>query len=134
MRKKLKFTPQKSFTPYPEDILPLGFRYPERYLQHATTINYPRHLVWGFSDSTLESGRLSWDLRHHWRDNGWIWLQEIDPIPFAKNGDWAAFFDGSDRSGDPKVVVVDLGNKEQGYELKNFGAWLEIALKDSGLK
>lgn len=24
--------PQKSFTPYPQDILPEGFRYPENYL------------------------------------------------------------------------------------------------------
>lgn len=132
MRKKLKFTPQKSFQPYPEDILPQGFRYPERYLQHAKAIDYPRHLMWGFYDSSSDGS--SWDLRYHWPEKGWVWLQGIDPIPFAQNGDWAAFFDGSDHSGDPKIVVVDLGNKEQGYELANFAAWLEVALKDSGIE
>ena len=36
-------------------------------------------------------------------------------IPFG-----AGFLDGNDRNGDPKGVVVDLGNEGRGLEFPNF--------------
>lgn len=133
MSSKYEFKSQVSFTPFSEDILPRGFRYPESYLAHAAAMDYPRHFLWWFNDSS--SGRdLDWDFRLHWRSEGWSALADIDPIPFARNGDFAAYFDGNDHSGDPKVVVVDLGNKVYGREYANFDAWLDQAFRDSGMK
>lgn len=130
---KYEKKPQTSFTPFSEDVLPAGFRYPGGYLSHAKAMSYPEYFLWWFTN-VEEHGQRAWDNRHLWQFEGWLYLDEIDPIPFARNGDWAAYFDGNDHSGDPKVVVVDLGNKRNSYKLANFDAWLDQALKDSGLK
>ena len=126
-------TPQTSFTPYPKSILPEGFKYPRGYLAHAVKMEYSKYFQWWFVDYQ-EHGPRAWDNRHYWQSEGWLYLDEIDPIPFARNGDWAAYFDGNDHTGDPRIVVVDLGNKLNSYKLHNFEAWLEKALTDSGLK
>lgn len=114
-------------------MLPDGFRYPQAYLDHAKSYEYPRYFLWSFTDHE-KRGPIAWDNRLHWAANGWNALADIDPIPFARNGDFAAYFDGNDHSGDPKVVVVDLGNKVYGREYANFDAWLEQAFKDSKMK
>lgn len=121
-------------TPYSDDILPLGFTYPAAYLRFHDELEIPQGLVWDFPDDRYDHARGEWNFRQHWKSNGWLYLNEIDPIPFARNGDWAAFFDGNDHSGDPKVVVVDLGNKMNSYKLPNFDAWFKRALWDSGLE
>lgn len=125
--------PQKFFTPFPKELLPEGFRYPERYISHSQSMDYPKYFLWWFSDNK-EKIDSDWTFRHHWQSEGWLYLDEIDPIPFARNGDWAAYFDGNDHSGDPRVVVADLGNKKNSYKLSNFDVWLDQALKDSGLE
>lgn len=114
-------------------LLPHEFSYPTGYLSHAESMDYPASFLWWFEDNSEELDPC-WELRSHWGSEGWLYLDEIDPIPFARNGDWAAFFDGNDHSGDPKVIVADLGNKRNSYKLKNFDAWLEEALIGSGLK
>ena len=125
---------REQFTPYSNERLPNGFRYPERYLRFAHGIGIPAGLIWGFPNDQYGHAANAWRMRLHWKSEGWKYLTDIDPIPFARNGDWAAFFDGNDHSGDPRVVVADLGNKSNSYRLANFDAWLDRALKDSGLK
>ncbi|WP_430511449.1 hypothetical protein [Pannonibacter phragmitetus] len=129
---KYEYQPQRAFTPFPSDHLPEGFVYPAHYLEHAKSLSYPMNFIWWFNDCS-NGIDPDWDLRLHWQSEGWRYMDEIDPIPFARNGDWAAFFDGNDRNGDPKVVVVDLGNKMNSYKLSNFDVWLHRALQDSGL-
>ena len=114
--------------------MPAGFRYAESYLRFGHEVACPDMLIWWFPNEEFGHATRAWSNRHHWQSKGWLYLDDIDPIPFARNGDWAAYFDGNDRSGDPRVVVVDLGNKENSYKLENFDAWLTQALKDSGLK
>ena len=120
--------------PYAQNLLPDGFRYPESYLQLSHSTDIPNGLMWDFPGPEYDHAVSEWNFRNHWKAEGWLYLEGIDPIPFARNGDWAAFFDGGDRSGDPEVVVIDLGNKINSYRLKNFNAWFDRALQDSGLK
>lgn len=124
----------KHVTPYLSEILPEGFIYPNSYLCFVDELEVPERLIWGFPDERYGQAARAWEVRLHWQSEGWLYLDEIDPIPFARNGDWAAFFDGNDHSGDPRVVVVDLGNKKNSYKLPNFDAWYDQALRDSGLK
>lgn len=124
---------KRTFQPYPNDMLPNGFQYPQGYLNHAKLTDYPNCFLWWFIDQD-EKGKRSWNLRNYRKSEGWKYLDDIDPIPFARNGDWAAYFDGNDHTGDPKIVVVDLGNKQNSYRLANFDAWLSHALKQSGLE
>lgn len=121
---------------YPGEVLPDGFSYPENYLQlrNRVEVDVLDFLIWDFPNDDYGHATLSWRLRHHGQSEGWLYLDEIDPIPFARNGDWEAYFDGNDHSGDPKVVVADLGNKKNSYKLSNFDEWLDQALKDSGLE
>lgn len=121
-------------TPYPAEILPDGFIYPDSYLKFVDDLAVPDRLIWGFPGEKYGQSARAWEVRLHWQSEGWLYLDEIDPVPFARNGDWAAFFDGNDHSGDPRVVVVDLGNKKNSYKLPNFDAWYDRALRDSGLK
>lgn len=120
--------------PYSVEILPEGFIYPASYLNFVAQLEVPDRLIWWFPNNEIGQSARAWEVRLHWQSEGWLYLDEIDPIPFARNGDWAAFFDGSDHSGDPRVVVVDLGNKKNSYQLPNFDAWFDQALRESGLK
>ncbi len=122
---------QDKFTPYPENILPSGFIYPQKYLQLAKDLNIPDKFIWWFEDSNTKSGQLAWALRNRYGE--WKGVTHQNLVPFAQFNDDAALFDGNDSSGDPKVIIVDLGNKERSYELKNFNEWLHKAYKDAGI-
>lgn len=50
-------------------------------------------------------------------------------IPFARLFDWAAYFDGDDITGNPKVYVFDLGDMPHHVCFKDFSEWLENASK-----
>ena len=52
-----------------------------------------------------------------------------DLIAFARDGDWAACFKLTDYSGNPRVYVHDLGNKDNKYECKDFDEWLAEEIK-----
>ncbi|MGP5311211.1 hypothetical protein [Psychrobacter faecalis] len=51
-------------------------------------------------------------------------------MPLAKNGDWAAYFDEDDHSGDPKIIVVDLSDLPFHMICENFNEWLAKAEQD----
>jgi len=111
-----------SFKPYSDDILPDGFEYPGLYLGFSKGVNAPEKLIWDFDDAESEAGLLGWNIRGRWGDN---------LIPFACERDWQAFFDGNDTTGDPGVIVIDLGNTENTYYRENFAAWYRDALEDT---
>lgn len=114
---------QTRFVPFPSSLLPQGFRYPEAYLTLSRGFIAPRYFRWWFISADAEASALDWDYRLHWQSQGWRHLDQIDPIPFARDGDWSAYFDGNDRSGDPHIVVSDLGNRANGYTMPDFDSW-----------
>lgn len=119
---------------YSPEILPFGFSYPDGFIKISEYYNLPDGFIWWFPTDEFDHAAGEWEMRHYYKKKGWMLLDNIDPIPFARNGDWAAFFDGKDHSGDPKVVVVDYGNRKNSYTVANFNAWLDRAMIDSGLK
>ena len=126
------FSAQRSFEPYPEDILPEGFQYPKGYLAHSREMLYPVQFPWWFDDSSKEAGASSWRMRSHWKIHR-LSSEDIDPIPFARNGELAAFFDGKDHSGDPPVFVVHLPTSACVSRYDCFEAWLDAGKKESGI-
>ena len=59
---------QKSFKPYPIEILPDGFIYPARYLQLANctnTVQSDEYFQWWFEDSDSEGAKLAYLLRNN---------------------------------------------------------------------
>lgn len=117
--------PQREFTPYDRDVLPQHFSYPARYEALARGVDFPSVCHWWFTNGPSNAGQLAWSLRTHWQEEGYGGLSEIDPIPFARNGDYAAFFDGATTGGDTPVFVVDLGNKAHDRRYPDFDAWLK---------
>jgi len=117
---------QKSFKPYPIEILPDGFIYPARYLQLANctkTVKSDEYFQWWFLDSKTEGSKLSYSLRNNK-------IKDFNLVPFAQNSEWMAYFDGDDCSGDPKVMVVDITDLPFHMVFKNFNEWLAKAEQD----
>ncbi len=110
------------FTPIPDDILPEGFRYPEYYLKLSNGLNIPEKMIWEFDSADYEASQIAWGTRNDYGEN---------LVPFAQERDWAAYFDGNDTSGDPGVIVINLGNTENTYYRENFAAWYQDALEDT---
>ena len=111
---------QKIFKPYPTELLPDGFVYPACYLQLAKctkTVHSDEYFQWWFEDAFNEGSKLSYRLRN---DH----IEELNLVPFAQNGDWLANFDGDDKSGDPKVIVIDLSDLPFHMICANFDDWL----------
>lgn len=109
------------------DNLPEGFIYPNTYSNLVLTKDIriePWHFY--YSEKTL---------KFHY--NG---LKERYPdrtlVPFARRGDNddVACFDGTDISGDPRVIIIhdwaSPGWENRG-EFKNFLEWLECAKQES---
>lgn len=112
---------QNQFRPYSDIELPSGFKYPKSYLNlsmNLNDINNIPYFSWWFSDTEEP---LSEHMNIYFNLTG---RQNL--IEFARDGDWAACFDAMDHSGNPKVLVYDLGNKENFYEKNNFEEWLEF--------
>lgn len=117
---------QKSFEPYPIEMLPDGFIYPTRYQQLAKSteaVKSDEYFQWWFVDSETDGGKLSYKLRN---DK----IERFNLVPLARNGDWAAYFDGDDHSGDPKIVVIDLSDLPSHMICANFDEWLAKAEQD----
>ena len=111
-----------TFSVYSKEQLPTGFNYPVTYLQLAqdtSALDAIPYFAWWFEDASTEGGELAYFCRNC--------VEGMNLIPFARNGDWAANFDGNDTSGDPKVYVLDLGDLPHCVELKNFDDWLDKA-------
>jgi len=116
----------KPGTPYPKELLPEGFKYPERYLRISEGLEEHERTDWDYEDANSSGGRLTWELRNihsEWKNVG-----DRELIPFAQLMDDAAFFDGTDTSGNPRVICLDLSNKHRTYEFENFDAWLKFAI------
>lgn len=119
---------QKTFNPYPKNMLPINFQYPENYIalsKSTDSINYHEkyHFQWWFEDYGTDGAELSFQLRNKKIPN-------MNLIPFAQNGDWKAYFDGDDISATPKVIVIDLTDLSSYMVCKNFEEWLFLAIQD----
>lgn len=120
---------QDKFTPYPKEMLPSGFKYPKSYLdlsQSTNTINYDEKYFfpWWFEDYGTEGAEIAYRYR---KFNSSI---SNNAIPFANYGEWEAYFDGDDISGNPKVIVVNLENTENYEVFTDFDTWLKEAEND----
>ncbi|MFM2483475.1 hypothetical protein [Celerinatantimonas sp. YJH-8] len=116
---------QKKFTIYDKSQLPKHFSYPEKYIIMSAEANLPEYFEWWFEDADTPAGKLAWNLRHSYKE--WKNMKDKNLIPFAQLNDDAAFFDGNDTSGNPKVIVIDLGNTERNYEFCDFDSWFDFA-------
>jgi hypothetical protein len=119
---------QDNFNPYPKDLLPTKFIYPVKYLEiseNPKLVNHNKdyHFRWWFEDAVNEGSKLSYRLRN---DK----IEGLNLVPFAQNGDWLANFDGDDTSGNPRVVVVDLGDLPFHMICEDFADWLTKAEQD----
>lgn len=120
---------QKKFTPYPNELLPNKFLYPKKYLEVSENPSFIEHTKdydfhWWFEDYGTESAEIAYKFRNS--D-----VTGLNLIPFANNGDWQAYFDGDDTSGNPKVIVVDLTDLPFHIIYNNFEEWLDLAIKDT---
>ena len=133
MSTRFDFSLQRLFTPYPRELLPVGFQYPKGYLEHSRAMLYPVQFRWWFIDASEEFGDFSWKMRSE-RPIDWsAYGKDIDPIPFARDGELSAYFDGKDHSGNPVVYVVHLPDNICIARYENFEAWLAAARKESGI-
>lgn len=116
-----------NFKPYSNNVLPNGFMYPFEYLELSKDLNKINSIPffpWWFEDCDDSELKLYIQALEHFTG--------IDNlISFARDGDWAACFSLLDHSGDPKVYVFDLGNKENHYEVNNFNEWLNMMIEKS---
>lgn len=106
------------FCVYEKALLPKNFQYPKLYLELSmgkATLDQETRGAWCFIDASSELGKLQYKLRQK---------KGLNLIPFARLFDWAAFFDGDDSNGDPKIHIFDLGDMEHHIILKNFDEWL----------
>ena len=115
---------------FDDSLLPGGFRFPKEYLDIITAVQLPDLVPWGFLATREKSARF--------------WLSTLQSqyparllIPFAQRGDWSdtlAAFDGSDKSGHPKVFHIHAYT-EPGWEQRgtwnSFQDWLAQAHADS---
>ena len=104
------------FSLYDLSILPIDFRYPKQIIDLSQSLKKAELGDWYFIESNSEAGKLAYELRH---------VNGMNLIPFARLLDWAAFFDGNDKTGNPKVYVFDLSDKANYIEFVDFENWLK---------
>lgn len=115
---------QTAFNPYPQEMLPNGFQYPASYLElskDTSVIKWDSEYMfpWWFDDCQEDLAEIM---------NIYQELTALNNlIPFARNGDWAACFNANDTSGNPQVIVVDLGSPKYISYCKDFDEWLKTA-------
>ena len=127
---------------YNTPILPDGFVFPQSYIDTVKSNNIIDLEPWDF---------LCKDIGKSLSYYGALLIEYRDQplIPFAIASDESGFFndgyvvlacfDGSDKSGDPKVYFHDYGYSYSGedpvrgkqYYLENFSVWLESAKEES---
>lgn len=111
---------QERVKPYNSNLLPENFKYPLLYLRvidNLRDISSIQYFSWEFINDPCGD-----DLDYKLRKNK---FPEYDCIPFARNFDWIASFVGVDKTGNPRVFVLDLGNFENKIMYSDFGSWLE---------
>jgi hypothetical protein len=109
------------FSLYEQSQLPNGFNYPSRLVDVAGSDAFNALYPWWFIDAKSQAGSLFVGF-----------IEERNLVPFAKTDleDDIALFDGSDRSGNPKVVMV-CSTPERSYAYPDFDAWLAAAIADA---
>ena len=123
---------QTKFNLYPKEQLPENFKFPQSYIDLSSNmmekINELEYFPWWFEDPDYENSEIE--------DSVYLYSKAIekltgvaDLISFARDGDWAACFKLTDYSGNPRVYVHDLGNKDNKYECKDFDEWLAEEIK-----
>lgn len=113
---------QDKFNPCPKNLLPIKFIYPIKYLEiseNPKLVNHNKgyHFRWWFEDANSDVSKLSYKYRN---DK----IEGFNLIPFANNGEWEAYFDGDNHSGNPRVIVVDLSDLPFHMICENFADWL----------
>ncbi|WP_371023995.1 SMI1/KNR4 family protein [Luteibacter sp. RCC_6_2] len=117
-----------NFFVYDKNILPAGFSLPEDYLCFLHDDNLADVDPWWFLGVRKESAEF--------------WIHELarqypgrSLVPFARlaGSDDVACFDGSDLSGNPRVLYIHAfasqGWEDRGVEC-DFSSWLRSALSD----
>lgn len=113
------------FELYTGKQLPPEFVYPDEIQDFAETGEYPNFGPWWFIDANSKAGKLAYSVRQHDGRN---------LIPFAKVDDGrgdVACFDGDDKTGEPKVLMLVLDDSGRSYSFANFAEWKAAALKDT---
>ena len=109
--------------------LPTGFQLPSEYVALLAAATLPDIEPWWFLAETP-------DLLSFWT----VTLQRQYParslVPFAKDGgsDDVVCFDGGDRSGAPRVLIIHSFTSpgwEGRWELPGFARWLELAVAEA---
>lgn len=113
---------QKSFKSFPSELLPKVFHYPPSYLMLESGTLPTFH--WWFEDVREMLNPIE-DLNLYAQMTG-----HENIIPFAREYDWAACFDGNDPSGNPRVLVFDLGDLEHFVQFPSFDDWLRYELAE----
>lgn len=106
---------------YSPQQLPSGFRYPQAFVDMATSGSLPEIYPWWFIDASTETGEGLFSRRQ--RDGRNL-------IPFAKvDADLndIACFNGDDTSGNPAVLMLVLDESGRSYSFKDFEEWLAFA-------
>lgn len=114
---------------YPKEILPSGFVYPPAFLEFFSKKEVPDLDPWWF---LYEFEELSKE---------WFFLlkkqypaRELVPFAKASTNDDIACFDGSNKSGDPKIFIIhsfaSSGWEDRG-SVKDFNDWLILAKEES---
>lgn len=118
---------RKNFKIYSNSVLPKGFKYPKEYVElskNMEPLEKIPYFLWWFEDCHDEDLLIEINSLKN--------LTGIDNlISFARDGDWAACFDITDCSGEPKVYVFDLGNKANRYLTDSFKDWLDKVILEA---
>lgn len=108
-----------------DDLLPIGFKYPGSYIntQYSHVLDEE---PWGYFHQMLQH-------RFYWINKRY---PERTLVPFARryDNDDVACFDGTDTSGDPRVIIIhDWASPgwENRVEFNNFLEWLECAREEA---
>lgn len=111
----------KKLTIYSPQQLPVGFIYPQAFVEMAASGSLPEIYPYWFIDASTEAGKDFFDLRQ---------ADGRNLIPFAKvDADLndIACFDGDDTSGNPAVLMLVLDESGRSYSYKDFEEWLVSA-------
>lgn len=120
---------QNEFNLYPSNMLPERFCYPEKYVRISNDTSLIPYIQlhnfhWWFENYGTEGAEVAYIFRNSI-------LPDLNLIPFASNGEWEAYFDGNDVTGNPRVIVINLDNIENHEFFNSFEEWFELAIKDT---
>jgi len=104
------------FSLYDSRILPKEFRYPDKLITISQSQERLEMDGWWFIDAQSEYAKLAYDCREK---------ERMNLVPFARLFDWAAYFDGNDKTGNPPVYVFDLGDMPHYVKFNDFNHWIK---------